>query len=193
MPKPDDYQNLLVIRPWISSYAGGGAFGHFDAVAMRRLGRGAPQFYNELETLQAGDDGRRVLFLDRFRFECQVDERQPEFYSWRWGYSPADCSMFTVRDLVRFGKSLKVIERGLERPEGAGGAPGSVGSFVARIATVLSVDGIVTLELAPNKTFGGHLAIRHRAMAPRYGDTITAIDVLAAELQAACAASAPRY
>ena len=192
MPKPDEYQDLLVIRPWVSSYASGGTFGHFDAVPMRRIGRAAPEFYSHLEMLQAGDDGRKVLFLDRFRFECQVDERQPEPYCWRWGYSPADCSMFTVRDLARFGKSLRAIETGLQRLGGVGGAPASVGSFVARLATVLSVDGIVTLELAPNRTFGGHLAIRHRATAPRYGDIIAAIDGLAAELQAACAAQAPR-
>ena len=142
--------------------------------------------------LQAGEDGRKVLFLDRFRFECQVDERKPEPYCWRWGYSPANCSMFTTRDLDRFGKSIRAIDRGLGKLEGVGGASGSVGSFVARLATVLSVDGIVTLELTPTRTFGGHLAVRHRAMAPRYGDIIAAIDGLAAELQAACAARAPR-
>lgn len=109
MPKPDDYQDLLVIRPWVSSYTSGGVFEHFDAIAMRRPGRAAPQHYRELEMLQAGDDGRTVLFLDRFRFECQVDERQPEPYFWRWGYSPADCSMFTLHDFARFGKSLKAI------------------------------------------------------------------------------------
>ena len=192
MSKPNDYQDLLVIRPWVSSYAGGGSFGHFDAVAMRRFGPAAPQFYGELEMLQAGEDGRKVLLLDRFRFECQVDECQPEPYCWRWGYSPANCSMFTTSDLDRFGKSLRAIERGLQRLEGAGGVPGSVGSFVARLATVLSVDGIVTLELTPNRMFGGHLSVRHRATAPRYSDVIGAIDGLAAELQSACAAQAPR-
>jgi len=103
-----------------SKATGGGTFGHFDAVVMRCLGRTEPQFYSELEMLQAGEDGRKVLFLDRFRFECQVDERPPEPYCWRWGYSPAAYSMFTVRDLDRFGKSIRAIDRGLQRLEGGG-------------------------------------------------------------------------
>lgn len=57
---------------------------------------------------------------------------------------------------------------------------------------MLSIDGIVTLEMTPNRTSGGHLAIRHQATAPRYGDIIGAIDALTVELQAACAAQSRR-
>ena len=63
-----------------------------------------------------------------------------------------NCSMFTMCDLDRFSTSLKAIDRGLQRLKGVGGALGLVGSLVARLATVLSVDGIVTLELTPTRT-----------------------------------------
>lgn len=193
MPKLDQQQHLLVIRPWISSYSSRDTYGHFDALVMRQRGTATPQHFCDLEVLHAGDDDRKVLLHEGFRFQCQIDARQPEPYGWRWGYSPAHASMFTAQDLGRFGKSITALDRALSRMREVGGPPQTVGHYVVRVANILRVDGIVILETSLTGSFEGHLSIKSWAMAPLYGDMIAAIDELARDLQAACAARLARW
>ncbi|WP_265548349.1 hypothetical protein [Roseomonas mucosa] len=182
-----------MIRPWISSYSSRDTYGHFDALAMRQCWKATPRHYCDLEVLHAGGDDRKVLLHEGFRFQCQVDERQPEPYGSRWGYSPAHSSMFTAQDLGRFGKSITAMDRALTRMREVSGPPETVGHYVVRLAKILRVGGIVILETSLTGSFEGHLSIKSWATAPLYGDMIAAIDGLARDLQAACAAWLARW
>ncbi|MDT8278789.1 hypothetical protein RQ734_22290 [Roseomonas mucosa] len=192
MPKLEKARNLLVIRPWIASYSSSETFGHFDGLVMRQRETATPRHYCDLEVLHAGDDDRKVLLHEGFRFQCQIDERQPEPYGWRWGYSPAHSSMFTAQDLGRFGKSITAMDRALTRMREVGGPPETIGHYVVRLAHILHADGIVILETSLTGSFEGHLAIKSWAMAPLYGDMMGTIEALARDLQAACAARLAR-
>lgn len=187
MFKPSHHRDLLVVRPWVSHY-GTDSYGHFDAVVMRQRGLTPPERYGDLDVLHRGDDNRKAPLLDGFRFECQVDERNPEAYAWRWGYSAAHSSMFSPDDLARYGKSITAVERRLQRFYEQDGPADSVGRFVVRLARILKIDGIIVLETRTAGSFGAGLTLRHRGSAPAFGPITRSIDALQAELQTACLA-----
>ena len=83
MSKSVKHRDLLVIRPWLSTYSGGDSYAHFDALVMRQYNEAEPQRYGDLDVLHRGDDERKTLLLDGFRFECQIDQRHAEAYGWR--------------------------------------------------------------------------------------------------------------
>ncbi len=175
MPKLAYQQDLLVIRPWLSTCVSGDAYAHFDALVMRRYGEAEPQRYGDLGVIHQGDDERNVLFLDGFRFECQIDQRRPEAYAWRWGYNSARGGMFTADDVDRYGKSIAAIKRGLDR-------------IYQEDGVAESVDGIVVLETSRTGGFAAGFTLRHRATAPNFGPITHRIDDLQRELHEQCAA-----
>ena len=82
MPRHSEHQDVLVIRPWLSTVSGGDAYALFDALAMRRTPERNHGRYGDYRVIGEGDDGRKVLRLDRFRFLCQTDDRRAESYGW---------------------------------------------------------------------------------------------------------------
>ena len=186
---PHQHRNLLVLRTWVAHYIGNDSYGHFDAIIMRHRNAVPAERYGDLDILHRGDDTGRAPLLDGFRFECQIDERRPEAYAWRWGYAAAQSNLFTAADVARYTKSINAIERGLKRFEDTDGAAESVGRFVVRLARLLRIDGIIVLETRSGGCFGAGLTLRHSAVAPDFGDIMRRIDSLQHELQAACVAN----
>jgi len=108
-------RHALVLRPWLSTVGGGDAYAHFDALVMHEAERRPTPTYGDYRVLRQGDDGRKTLRLDRFRFQCQIDGRRDESYAWQWGYQPANGSIFGPRDMELYGPSIAAINRGLDR------------------------------------------------------------------------------
>lgn len=188
MSKPVKHRDLLVIRPWLSTYRGGDGYAHFDALVMRQYNEAVPQRYGYLDGLHCGDDERKTLLLEGFRFECQIDQRRAEAYGWRWGYSPARSGMFTAEDLDRYAGSISAMRRALRRIREEDGTSESVGRHVIRLARILRVDGVVVLETSSTGSFTAGMALRHCAAAPNFGPIMLSIDELQGELQEQCAA-----
>lgn len=189
MFKPHHHRDLLVVRPWVAHFIGNESYGHFDAIVMRQRGTAPAERYGDLDILHRGGGDGKPAHLDGFRFECQIDERRPEAYAWRWGYATSQSGLFTGADVARYSKSIAAIERGLQRFAETDGAPESVGRFVVRLARLLRIDGIIILETRRADSFGASLALRHSAVAPEFGDILRRIDNLQGELQAACIAN----
>lgn len=189
MFKPHHHRDLLVVRPWVAHYIGNDSYGHFDAIVMRQRNTAPAERYGDLDILHRGDDNGKAPLLDGFRFECQIDERRPEAYAWRWGYAASQSGMFTAGDVARYSKSIAAIERGLQRFAETDGAAESVGRFLVRLARLLRIDGIIVLETRTAGSFGASLTLRHSAIAPEFGDILRRIDSLQGELQAACIAN----
>ncbi len=143
--------------------------------------------YGDYRVFGYGDDGRKVLRLDRFRFQCQTDDRRAEAYGWHWGYQPSDGSMFTARDMELYGPSIAAISRTMDRLYREDGPTKGVGRFVVRLARVLKPDGIAVLETSSNGSFRSEMEVRRRVEAGAYGEAIRIIDDLVLELHRACA------
>ena len=136
-------RHILVLRPWLSTVSGGDAYAHFDALVMQEAERRPVRTYGYYRVIGEGDDGRKTLRLDRFRFQCQIDGRREESYAWQWGYQPANGSIFGPRDMELYGPSIAAINRGLDRSYREDGAAEAAGRYVVRLARVLKLDGIV--------------------------------------------------
>ncbi len=188
MPKISEHRNVLVIRPWLSPSSGGNAYAHFDALAMRETPDWPHRRYAGYRILGCGDDGRKVLRLDRFRFQCQIDDRRDECYAWRWGYQPEQGSIFTARDVELYGPSIAAIKRGLDRLLIEDGPTEAVGRFVVRLAGILKLDGIVLLETSHDGCFRDGMNVQWDIQPAVYGEAMSGIDVLVLELHRACAA-----
>ncbi len=187
MPRHSEHKDMLIIRPWLSTVGGGDAYAHFDALAMREAPDGRYGRYGDYYPFGHGDDGRKVLRLDRFRFQCQTDDRRSEAYGWHWGYQPSDGSVFTTRDMDLYAPSLAAIGRAMDRLYREDGPTEGVGRFVVRLARVLKLDGIVVLETSSNGSFGSDIEVRRRVEAGAYGEAIRILDDLVLELHRACA------
>jgi len=187
MPRHSEHKDMLIIRPWLSTVGGGDAYAHFDALAMREAPRERYGRYGDYYPFGHGDDGRKVLRLDRFRFQCQTDDRRSKAYGWHWGYQPSDGSVFTTRDMDLYAPSLAAIGRAMDRLYREDGPTEGVGRFVVRLARVLKLDGIVVLETSSNGSFGSEIEVRRRVEAGAYGEAIRILDDLVLELHRACA------
>ena len=143
--------------------------------------------YADYQVFGFRDDKRRVFRLDRFRFQCQTDNRRAEAYGWHWGYQPEHGSIFTAQDFQHYGSSVAAITRVLERLNREDGAPEAVGRFVVRLARALKLDGIALLETSRNGSFHDDMEIRRCIELGAYGDAIRLIDGLVLELHQACA------
>lgn len=187
MMENSDRRDVLVIRPWLGTVSGGDAYAHLDALAMSRTYGQAHDTYGDYRVFGLGDDGRKTLRLDGFRFQCQTDDRKAEAYAWQWGYQPEQRSVFTFRDMERYGPSIVAIGRALERMHREDGPPEGVGRFVIRLARVLKLGGIVLIETSVTGSFLSEMAVRRRIAPDAYGEAITAIDDLVRELHRACA------
>ena len=122
------------------------------SIHLSNRAKGSPT-YGDYRVLGQGDDGRKTLRLDRFRFQCQIDGRRDESYAWQWGYQPANGSIFGPRDMELYGQSIAAINRGLDRSYREDGAAEGVGRFVVRLARVLKLDAIVLLETSQTGSF----------------------------------------
>lgn len=187
MTENSDRRDLLVIRPWLGTVSGADAYAHFDALAMSCSFGQACDKYGDYQVFGLGDDGRKTLRLDGFRFQCQTDDRKAEAYAWQWGYMPEQRSVFTLRDMERYGPSMAAIGRALDRMHREDGPPEGVGRFVVRLARVLKLQGIVLIETSLTGSFLSEMAVRRRIAPDAYGDAITAVDDLVRELHRACA------
>ncbi len=187
MIQNSDRHDVLVIRPWLSTVSGGDAYAHFDALAMSLTFGEACDKYGNYQVFGFGDDGRKMLRLDGFRFQCQTDDRKAEAYAWQWGYQPGQRSVFTFRDMQRYGPSIVAIGRALDRMHREDGPAEGVGRFVVRLARVLKLQGIVLIETSVTGSFLSEMAVRRRIAPDAYGEAITAIDDLVRELHRACA------
>ena len=188
MIQNSDRRDVLVIRPWLGTVSGGDAYAHFDALAMSHTCGQACDKYGDFRVFGLGDDGRKTLRLDGFRFQCQTDDRKAEAYAWQWGYQPEQRSVFTFRDMERYGPSIAAIGRALERMHREDGPPEGVGRFVVRLARVLKLAGIVLIETSLTGSFRGDMAVRRSIAPDGYGEAIGAIDNLVRELHRTCAA-----
>ncbi len=187
MPRRSEHQDVLIIRPWLSTVSGGDAYAHFDALAMRETPGRRHDRYGDYCAIGHGDDGRKVLRLDRFRFQCQTDDRRSEAYGWHWGYQPSAGSILTARDMELYGPSLAAIGRAMDRLYREDGPTEGVGRFVVRLARVLKLDGIVILETSKTGSFRDEMEVRCRVEAGAYGQAIRILDDLVLELHRACA------
>ena len=187
MIQNSDCRDVLVIRPWLGTVSGGDAYAHFDALAMSHTFGEACDKYGDLRVFVLGDDGRKTLRLDGFRFQCQTDERKAEAYGWQWGYQPGERSVFSFRDIQRYGPSITAIGRALDRMHREDGPPETVGRFVVRLARVLKLQGIVLIETSMAGSFHDAMAVRRMIAPDAYGEAIGAIDDLVRELHQACA------
>jgi len=179
-------RNALVLRPWLSTVSGGDAYAHFDALVMEEAERRPIRTYGDYRVLGEGDDGRKTLRLDRFRFQCQIDGRRDESYAWQWGYQPANGSIFGARDMDLYGPSIAAINRGLDRSYREDGAAEGVGRFVVRLARVLKLDAIVLLETSQSGSFRDGLDVTCSIEPSHYGEAIRSIDTLVNDLHCAC-------
>ena len=187
MSQNSNRHDVLVIRPWLGTVSGGDAYAHFDALAMSHTFGQTCDTYGDLRVFLLGDDGRKTPRLDGFRFQCQTDDRKAEAYAWQWGYQPEQRSVFTFRDMQRYGPSIAAIGRALERMHREDGPPEGVGRFVVRLARVLKLQGIVLTETSVSGSFCDAMAVRRNIAPDAYGEAITAIDHLVRELHRACA------
>ncbi len=89
MPTHNPNKAVLMLRPWLGTAANGQAYAHFDALPMFRYPGASYGRYGDYGVFHSGDDGRHVLHLDNFRFQCQIDDRRGESYSWCWGIDQA--------------------------------------------------------------------------------------------------------
>lgn len=188
MMENSDRCEVLVIRPWLSTVSGGDAYAHFDALAMSHSFGQACDKYGDFRVFGLGGDGRKTLRLDGFRFQCQTDDRKAEAYGWQWGYQPGQRSVFTFRDMERYGPSIAAIGRALDRMHREDGPPEMVGRFVVRLARVLKLGGIVLVETSLTGGFRSEMAVRRSIAPDAYGEAITAVDNLVRELHQTCAA-----
>lgn len=175
----------LVLRPWVSAVSGGDAYAHFDTLVMQDAERRSIR-YGDYRVLGQGDDGRKTLRLDRFRFQCQIDGRRDESYAWQWGYQPANGSIFGPRDMELYGPSIAAINRGLDRSYREDGAAEGVGRFVVRLARVLKLDAIVLLETSQTGSFRDDLEVTRSIEPSHYGEAIRSIDALVGDLHRVC-------
>jgi len=129
----------------------------------------------------------RTPCLFNFRARCQTDDRRAEAYGWEWGYQPEHGSIFSLRDMERYGPSLGAIKRGLDRMHRKDGPAEGAGRFVVRVARVLKLDGIVLLETSQTGSFHDALRTRPRISPKDYGDAVRDIDALVLELHRVCA------
>ncbi len=188
MAKHIDQPIVLMIRPWLSLISGCDAYAHFDAIVMRRTGGLSGVCYGDYTVLlDWADEKPRVPRLHNFRFQCQTDDRRPEAYGWQWGYQPESGSIFGARDMERFGPSLKMIKRGLDRMHHEDGPPEGIGRFMVRLARVLKLDGIVLLDTSLTGSFRDAMETRPRISPDDYGHAIHDIDTLVLDLHRACA------
>jgi hypothetical protein len=180
-------RHILVLRPWLSTVSGGDAYAHFDALVMREAERRPVRTYGDYRVIGEGDDGRKTLRLDRFRFQCQIDGRREESYAWQWGYQPANGSIFGPRDMELYGPSIAAINRGLDRSYREDGVAEGVGRYVVRLARVLKLDGIVLLETSQTGSFRDELDVTRSIEPGDYGEAIRSIESLVTSLHRTCA------
>jgi hypothetical protein len=188
MAKYIDQPIVLMIRPWLSLVSGGDAYAHFDAIVMRRRASLPGACYGDYTVLLdwAGEQPRTPCLFN-FRVRCQTDDRRAEAYGWEWGYQPEHGSIFSLRDMERYGPSLGAIKRGLDRMHREDGPAEGAGRFVVRVARVLKLDGIVLLETSQTGSFHDALRTGRRIGPSDYGDAVRDIDALVLELHRACA------
>ncbi len=165
MMENSDRRDVLVIRPWLGTVSGGDAYAHFDALAMSRTFGQTYHKYGDYQVFGLGNDGRKTLRLDGFRFQCQTDDRKAEAYAWQWGYLPEQRSVFTFRDMGRYAPSIVAIGRALGRMHREDGPPEGVGRFVVRLARVLKLQGIVLVSTSTTGSFRSEMEVR-RSIAP---------------------------
>ena len=180
-------RHALVLRPWLGTVSGGDVYAHFDALVMLEAERRPIRTYGDYQVIGGGDDGRKKLRLDRFRFQCQIDGRHKESYAWQWGYQPANGSIFGPRDLQIYGPSIAAIIRGLDRSYREDGAAEGVGRFVVRLARVLKLDGIVLLETSQTGSFRDQMEVTRSIEPCDYGAAIRLIEGLVTGLHQTCA------
>ena len=186
MTNHSDDRDMLVLRSWLSIVSGGGAFAHFGGIAIRKDPDRHARCYGDYQVLGRGDDGRKTLRLDHFRFKCQIDDRRNESYAWQWGYQASYGSIFGLEDFERYGALMAAIKRALDRFNREDGAADGVGRFVVRLARALKLDGIVLLETSRTGSFFSELEVRKSVTPGDYGEAIGAIDRLVLELHRAC-------
>ena len=179
-------RNALVLRPWLSTVSGGDAYAHFDALVMQEAERRPVRTYGDYRVLGQGDDGRKTLRLDRFRFQCQIDGRRVESYAWQWGYQPTNGSIFGPRDVELYGPSIAAINRGLDRSYREDGAAEGIGRYVVRLARVLKLDAIGLLETSQSGSFRDELEVARSITPGDYGEAIRSIESLVNDLHRAC-------
>jgi hypothetical protein len=187
MPAEDDFQTLLIIRPWLGSIGGGEAYAHFDALAMRLTRGAAGRRYGDFRMSESYDHGKRPVRLDNFRIQCQIDERHGESYGWLWGFHPQRRDIFTMSDFHAYGTSIRHIEQQLDKIRRADGPADSDGRLIVRLARILRLDGIALLETSQTSYLSDDLAVRNTVAPDAYGDAIRMIDDLVVELHRACA------
>ena len=178
-------RTMLVVRPWVGVVSGGDAFGHIDAVPMKRtLGRPLEHF-RDLENIFGADD-RKVLRLDHFRFHCQIDDRHEQSYAWTWGYQPDTGSIFGADELDRYGPSITAVRRALDRQAREDGPAETVGRLIVRTARAVKLDEIGLLDFTPGSTSCGDTRVREWIKAGECGDAIGAVNRLEEELHRDC-------
>lgn len=187
MAEQVNLRNVLVLRPWLSTVSGGDAYAHFDALVMQEAERRPIRTYGDYRVLGQGDDGRKTLRLDRFRFQCQIDGRREESYAWQWGYQPANGSIFGPRDMDLYGRSISAINRGLDRSYREDGAAEGVGRYVVRLARVLKLDAIALLTTSQSGSFRDELEVTRSIEPGDYGEAIRSIESLVNGLHRTCA------
>ena len=191
MAGPEARRNLLVVRPWVTTGTGPRRYAHFDALPMRPQPGWTGARYGGLNPLCSGDDGRTTLRLERFRFRCQVDDREPAAYAWEWGYMPLSGDIFNSEHVARYGASYAAIAYGLARLQRQDGPADRVGGFVVRLARVLRLDGIVVLAISGNGRFADALAVRRTIERSDLDDAAAAIDQVVTELHQRCTGQIP--
>jgi hypothetical protein len=171
-------RHALVLRSWLSTVGGGDAYAHFDALVMQEAERRPIRTYGGYRVLGQGDDGRKTLRLDRFRFQCQIDGCHEKSYAWQWGYQPANGSIFGPRDMELYGPSIAAINRGLDRSYREDGTAEGVGRYVVRLARVLKLDAIVLLATSQSGSFHDELDVTRSIEPDDYGEAIRSIETL---------------
>ena len=180
-------RTMLVVRPWLGVVSGGDAFGHLDAVPMKRtLGRSLER-YRDLESFFGGGaGGRKVLRLDHFRFHCQIDDRHEQSYAWKWGYQPDAGSIFGVDEMDRYAPSITALKRVLDRNAREDGQAETVGRLIVRLARALKLDEIGLLDFTAGGTSCGDTGVRQWIKSNDFGDAIGAVNRLEQELHRDC-------
>jgi hypothetical protein len=185
--KTTERKPVLMLRPWLSPASHDVAYAHIEALAMYRYPESSSGNYGDYGIFHAGDDERAVLHLENFRFQCQIDDRHQEAYSFSWGYRPDCHGIFGPADFNRYGPSIKALEKGLQKLRREDGPADSLGRVIIRLARVLRLDGIAAVETSHKGGFRDELPIRWVTWQREFGHAIAWINDLELGLHKECA------
>jgi len=186
-------RKLLVIRPWLSrsTIEPGIAYAHFEGIPMRAA-EWPPYLYGAFDLLDQDELGAHRLRLHGFRLSCQIDNRHPDAYAWRWGYKPDDGGLFTPYDYRLYGPSISIVARKIAQLDAQSGRPASIGAFAIRLAQILRLDGVALLQTSPDGSFSQNYLVASRFAAADPLAAVRAIDDLTRELHETCSDRAHR-